>query len=110
MAVTALLFGEVHGLTLAFGVTLLGVTIDYPIHLFSHLHPGELPVDAMRRIWKTLRLGAITTCIGYLALVSTDFTGLQHDAPRVRMPESLAVTGRHPLPVITNYPGVRKLT
>lgn len=75
--VTDLLFGELHGLTLAFGVTLLGVTIDYPIHLFSHLREGERPVSAMGRIWGTLRLGVVTTCIGYLTLVTTQFTGLQ---------------------------------
>jgi predicted exporter len=77
VVITALLFGEVHGLTLAFGITLLGVTIDYPIHLFSHLRPGEAPTLAMGRIWKTLRLGVITTCIGYLTLVSTEFSGLR---------------------------------
>ncbi|MEJ2456465.1 MAG: MMPL family transporter [Candidatus Thiodiazotropha sp.] len=31
----------------------------------------------MQRIWPTLRLGVITTCLGYLVLVTTDFTGLR---------------------------------
>lgn len=75
--VVDLLLGELHGLTLAFGITLLGVTIDYPIHLFSHQHMGESPISAMRRIWGTLQLGVVTTCIGYLTLISTQFTGLQ---------------------------------
>ncbi len=75
--VTAALFDTLHGITLAFGVTLLGVTLDYPVHLFSHLTPGEAPVATLRRIWPTLRLGVITTCLGYFVLVTTDFTGLR---------------------------------
>jgi predicted exporter len=72
-----LFFDEIHGLTLAFGVTLLGVTIDYPIHMFSHLRMGESPIRTMQGIWRTLRLGVVTTCIGYLTLVTTQLTGLR---------------------------------
>jgi predicted exporter len=71
-----LLFGYVHGITLAFGVTVLGVAIDYPIHLFSHLTGGQSLIQSLRRIWPTLRLGVITTASGYLAMTATDFTGL----------------------------------
>lgn len=75
--VTNALFDNLHGITLAFGITLLGVTLDYPVHLFSHLTRGEDPSQTMRRIWPTLRLGVITTCLGYLVLVTTNFRGLQ---------------------------------
>lgn len=74
---TAVVFGELHGITLAFGITLLGVTIDYPIHLFSHLRSGEAATRSVSRIWKPLSLGVVTTCIGYLVLVTTDFNGLR---------------------------------
>ncbi|MCU7917521.1 MAG: MMPL family transporter [Candidatus Thiodiazotropha sp. (ex Epidulcina cf. delphinae)] len=74
---TSLLFDELHGITLAFGITLLGVTIDYPIHLFSHLSKVRHPGQTMREIWATLRLSVITTCLGYLVLVMTDFSGLR---------------------------------
>ncbi len=71
-----LLFGELYGITLAFGITLLGVTIDYPIHLFSHLKKSEPASQSLRRIWGTLRIGVITTCIGYLVMAVSDFRGL----------------------------------
>jgi predicted exporter len=71
------LFDSLHGITLAFGITLLGVTLDYPLHLFSHLTENEPAGRTMQRIWPTLRLGVITTCLGYLVLVTTDFTGLR---------------------------------
>ena len=75
-AVTSLLFSNLHGITLVFGITLLGVAIDYPIHLFSHLAPGRSSQDAIRQIWPTLKLGILTTCIGYLAFAQQDFSGL----------------------------------
>ena len=63
----SLVFGEVHGITLAFGITLMGVAIDYPLHLLSHARhkPAETALGA---IWPTLRLSAASTALAYLAL------------------------------------------
>ena len=36
LGAVALLFDGVHGITVAFGFTLIGVAQDYPIHFFSH--------------------------------------------------------------------------
>ena len=76
VAVTGWLFGSLHGITLAFGITLLGVALDYPVHLFAHQRPGEAAGVALRRIWPTLRLGVLTTLIGYAAMALTGFPGL----------------------------------
>ncbi len=73
----ALLFGEVFGITLAFGMTLLGVAMDYPVHLFSHRRRHEPVAGTMRRVWPILRLGVISTALGYLAMVTADLPGLQ---------------------------------
>jgi len=75
-----LVFGAIHGIVLAFGVTVIGVAIDYPIHLFSHLNAGEPPRRSLAAIWPTIRLGAITTAMGYLAMSGTDFPGLMQFA------------------------------
>jgi predicted exporter len=75
-----LVFGAIHGLVLAFGVTVIGVAIDYPIHLFSHLNAGEPVRRSLANIWPTIRLGAITTAMGYLAMSGTDFPGLMQFA------------------------------
>lgn len=72
----SLVFGAMHGIVLAFGVTVIGVAIDYPIHLFSHLNGGESVRRSLESVWPTIRLGAITTAIGYLAMSGTDFPGL----------------------------------
>lgn len=71
-----LLFDGIHGITIAFGVTLLGVAIDYPLHLFSHLHGGESTGNSLRRIWPTMRLGVLTTVTAYVVMTLTQFEGL----------------------------------
>ena len=73
--VTALVFDQVHGLTLAFGFTLLGVALDYPIHLFGHATGSRLD-QAARRIRAPLLLGAASTLIAYIAIWASTSPGL----------------------------------
>ena len=80
LVATQAVFGQVHGITLAYGITTLGVCIDYPFHLFSHLRAGEAGSRCMGRIWPTLRLGALTTAAAYLVLLGTGFEGLSQMA------------------------------
>ncbi|MDH3613123.1 MAG: MMPL family transporter [Gammaproteobacteria bacterium] len=75
LALVSLLFDTVHGITLAFGFTLLGIAVDYPLHLFSHAQ-HDSGRSAIRRIWPTMRLGVISTAIAYLALVFSGSQGL----------------------------------
>ena len=76
IAAVDLAFGFVHGLTLAFGITLLGVVDDYPIHLFSHLTRESRPPVVMKEIWPTMRLGVVATALGFSALLLSGFPGL----------------------------------
>ncbi len=76
ISVTLLIFGELHGIVLAFGITMLGVSLDYPLHLFSHLQKHEAATSTLKRIWPTLRLGAMTSVLAYVALIGTGFSGL----------------------------------
>lgn len=71
-----LLFGEIHAISLAFGITLIGVALDYPIHLFSHAGGREGIDKAVADIWPILRLGLITTALGFCTLLLSDFSGL----------------------------------
>jgi len=77
LAACTALFGEVHGITLAFGFTLLGVAQDYPVHLFSHRQPGEAGADTARAIWPTLAAGAGSSCLAYLVFLFAGVDGLR---------------------------------
>ena len=75
-AAVAGVFGTVHVTTLGFGATLVGVTVDYPLHLFAHQRRGHGPWATARRIWPALRLGVVTTAIGFVPLVFSSFPGV----------------------------------
>jgi predicted exporter len=77
-----LLFGKVHGMTLAIGSTLIGVAIDYPILLLTHrvLAPDASPDAALGRVWIGALLGGLTTAAGFVALAWTSFPGVREMA------------------------------
>lgn len=76
MAATAAIFGDVHVTTLGFGVTLLGIAVDYPLHLMAHVRAGQRPATAARRIWSALLIAVSTTIFAFLPLVGSSFPGL----------------------------------
>lgn len=76
IAAVSLAFGSVHGITLAFGVTLIGEGVDYAIYLFTQNAPGAAPQTTFELIWPTLRLGVLTSICGFSAMLFSDFTGL----------------------------------
>jgi predicted exporter len=71
VAAVALGFGVVHGITLGFGVTLIGESVDYSIYLFVQRDP-----DWRRTLWPTLRLGVLTSIAGFAVLLPSAFPGL----------------------------------
>lgn len=82
-AAVSLVFGGVHGLTLGFGSTLIGETVDYAIYYLIQARQvaGEGPAQAGWQRWRdlhwpTVRLGLLTSVAGFAALVFSGFPGL----------------------------------
>ena len=97
MAAALWLAEPIHGITLGFGFVLLGVAIDYPIHLMNHhaMSPaGTLPRESLRRIRASLLLSGLTTTLAFGALASSDLPGLSAmgSFAAIGVPVSLAVT------------------
>ncbi len=80
LATCLLLWGRVHGLTLAFGASLLGICVDYPVHLLAHHRLLGDPDAARRAVRPGLLLGAGTTLAGFGGLVLTSFPGIREIA------------------------------
>ncbi|HMG60122.1 MAG TPA: MMPL family transporter [Burkholderiales bacterium] len=76
VAVVGVLFGTVHGITLAFGATLIGEAVDYPSYVFTQRKSGESIREVLARVWPTLRLAVLTTVFGSLALLLSSLQGL----------------------------------
>ena len=70
-------FSEVHGITLAFGFTLLGVAQEYPIRVLSHRRAGEDAVQSVRALWPLLLTAIASACIAYLAFYASGVNGLK---------------------------------
>jgi predicted exporter len=75
VAGVALGFGFVHGITLGFGVTLIGESVDYAIYLFTQTIRGDRPEATIARIWPTLRLCASTSIAGFAVMLFSSFVG-----------------------------------
>lgn len=101
LAAVALLFGGVHGITIAFGITLIGVAQDYPVHLFSHHRPGRDSFASVRGLWRTLATGAGSTCIAYLSFLAAGVEGLAQLATfTITGLATAALTTRFALPAL----------
>lgn len=75
-AAVALWFGQMYALTLAFSMTVLGETLDYPTYLFSHRRADETVAETLNQLWPTVRLCAATTVLGCLAMIAPAMPGL----------------------------------
>jgi predicted exporter len=77
VAAIAFAFGSMHGITLAFGFTLLGVAQEYPLRVFSHRRAQVDAGTSVRDVWPLLRLAIVSACIAYLAFLVSGVPGLQ---------------------------------
>jgi predicted exporter len=74
-------FGVVHGITLGFGTTLIGESVDYSIYLFLQSRQsaaGEKFASSswIAEFWPTIRLGVLTSVAGFASLLLSSFPGL----------------------------------
>ncbi len=80
IAAVALGFGAVHGITLGFGITLIGESVDYSIYFFvqsRRVPQGESSGSSwQQRWWPTIRLGMLTSVCGFASLLPSGFPGL----------------------------------
>ncbi|MFL6664436.1 MAG: MMPL family transporter [Rhizobacter sp.] len=95
IAAVSLGFGQVHGVTLGFGTTLIGEAVDYAIYYLIQARAGRrddahaaaaVPAAAaamatgarrwLLESWPTVRLGLLTSLCGFAALVFSGFAGL----------------------------------
>ena len=76
IAAVALGLGVVHGITLGFGITLIGEAVDYSIYLFIQSRQDGPGAGWQRSVWPTIRLGMLTSVCGFVSLLPSGFSGL----------------------------------
>ncbi|UTW03893.1 hypothetical protein KDX31_02340 [Amphritea atlantica] len=78
-AVTLLIFGRIHLITLAFGAGLVGVAVDYALHFICErqVQPADRVV---KNLFAGLLLGLVSSVIAYAGLALAPFPGLRQMA------------------------------
>lgn len=66
----------VSGVTLGFGAVLLGIAVDYGLHVYFALRTGSLPPDqALGRLSRPVLFGALTSLAGFAVLLTSSLPG-----------------------------------
>jgi predicted exporter len=73
-AAIGLAYGSIHGITIAFGVTLIGEAVDYAIYTFVQ-RDDQGRHDT--KFWGQIALAVITSLIGFAAMFFSEFQGLK---------------------------------
>lgn len=82
LASTLAIFGELHAIALLFGVSLIGISVDYCLQYFcEYFDKGAASGrERLDRVLAGVALGLGTTLIGYMTLLLAPFPGLQQVA------------------------------
>ena len=104
-AAVSLVFGSVHGLTMGFGSTLIGETVDYAIYYLIQARGAAVRGTGWQRWrdlnWPTVRLGLLTSVCGFAALLFSGFPGLaQLGVFSIAGLVAAAFVTRHGLPML----------
>jgi predicted exporter len=104
IASVALGFGAVHGITLGFGITLIGEAVDYSIYFFvqsARRSDQQGPLNWQAQWWPTIRLGMLTSVCGFASLLPSGFPGLaQLGLYSISGLITAALVTRHVLPAL----------
>lgn len=78
LSVSFLIFEELHVAILLFGISLIGVAVDYGLHYSASLFDPAMqhPAERLAHVRTAITLGLLTTLIGYAALLLAPFPGL----------------------------------
>lgn len=77
IAAVALGFAVVYDITLGFGTALIGEAVDYSIYFFVQSGRSATGSEGwVQKYWPTVRLGVLTSIIGFASLLFSNLPGL----------------------------------
>lgn len=62
--------GSVQGMAFGFGMTMLGVSVDYPVLFIGHRKAGETPAATFRRIGQAFALAVLAALLGLSGMLA----------------------------------------
>jgi len=76
-------FGQVHLMTLVFGASLVGISVDYSLHYFcERMADGEQRTShaVLRSVFPGITLGLVTSVVGFAGVLIAPFPGMREMA------------------------------
>ena len=75
---TSAVYGGISGIVLGFGAVLLGISVDFAVHVFYALRqPGQNPGRVLAEVARPVVFGALTSCAAFGALLISDIPGIR---------------------------------
>lgn len=74
-AAVSLFFPTVSGITIGFGAVLLGITVDFTLHVYFSLRHSGQPQHQLRRLTPPLIGGALTSFLAFSVLLVSSLPG-----------------------------------
>ncbi|TRO66424.1 MMPL family transporter [Christiangramia sabulilitoris] len=69
LAILSVIRGSVSAISLGIGAILLGVTLDYALHILTHYRNNRNVEDLFRDITKPVLMSSVTTAMAFLCLI-----------------------------------------
>src|SRR5690606_39069912 len=77
VALLYLIRGEISAISLGIGSVLLGVTLDYPLHILTHIRSNEPCKSIYKNVTEPILMSSLTTALAFLCLLFLDSQALQ---------------------------------
>lgn len=77
IAILYLVRSDISAISLGIGAVLLGVTLDYSLHILTHLRNNDTIGDLYEDVTKPILMSSLTTALAFLCLLFIDSQALQ---------------------------------
>ncbi len=77
VAVLYLVRGQISAISLGIGSVLLGVTLDYSLHILTHIRNNETLESLYKDVTEPILMSSLTTALAFLCLLFLDSQALQ---------------------------------
>ncbi|HUH28221.1 MMPL family transporter [Gelidibacter sp.] len=77
ISVLSVVRSEISAISLGIGAVLLGVTLDYSLHILTHIRNKETAKELFDSVSKPILMSSLTTALAFLCLLFVDSPALQ---------------------------------
>lgn len=77
ITILSVIRSEISAISLGIGAVLLGITLDYSLHILTHIRNGESVKSLYKSVTKPILMSSLTTAMAFLCLLFINAQALQ---------------------------------